>query len=107
MISCAHIAEKHCAAIYIVGAREPGYARAMGMKTRATFEEALADARKFVGGSPNILALPRAFKTASVHLCMAEGCEGVSSGAPANGAADRACCAHEEVCRGLLPHSAK
>jgi hypothetical protein len=83
MISCAHIAEKHCAAVYIVGAQEPGYARGMGMKTRATFEEALADARKFVGGEPNILALPRAFKTASVHLCM--------EGENASGAQDRLC----------------
>jgi len=70
MISCAHIAERHCAAIYIVGAQEPGYARAMGMKTRATFEEALKDARKYVGDNPNILALPKTFKIAAVHLCM-------------------------------------
>lgn len=70
MISCAHLAEKHCAAIYIVGAQEPGYARSMGMKTRATFEEALEDAKKYVGESCNILALPKAFKLASVHLCM-------------------------------------
>ena len=43
----------------------------MGLKTRATFEEALEDAkRKFVGPNPNILALPRAFKTTAVHLCM-------------------------------------
>ncbi len=73
MMSCAHIAEKNCAAVYIVGAQEPGYARSMGMKTRATFEEALADAKKYVGGSPRILALPKAFKTASVHLCMKDG----------------------------------
>ncbi len=70
MISCGHIAEQLCAAIYIVGAQEPGYARGMGMKTRATFEEALADARKYTGKNPSILALPKAFKTASVHLCM-------------------------------------
>lgn len=70
MISCGHIAEANCAAIYIVGAQEPGYARAMGMKTRATFEEALADARKYVGANPNILALPKAFKLAAVHLAM-------------------------------------
>jgi len=67
MISSAHIAEQHCAAIYIVGAQEPGYARAMGMKTRATFEDALRDARKYVGERPNILALPKTFKTAAVH----------------------------------------
>ena len=73
MISCAHIAEMHTAAIYLVGAYEPGYARGMGLKTRATFEEALTDAqRKYVGPNPNILALPRAFKTSAAHLCMKE-----------------------------------
>ena len=71
MISCGHIAEMQCSAIYIVGAYEPGYARAMGMKTRATFGEALADARqKYIGENPRILALPRTFKTAAVHLMM-------------------------------------
>jgi hypothetical protein len=71
MISCGHIAEMNTAAIYIVGAIEPGYARGMGMKTRATFEEALEDAKKkYLPENPNILALPRTFKTAAVHLCM-------------------------------------
>lgn len=70
MISCGHIAEMNTSAIYIVGAQEPGYARGMGMKTRATFEEALRDARKYVGDNPNILALPLTFKTAAVHLAM-------------------------------------
>lgn len=71
MMSCGHIAEMHTSAIYIVGAKEPGYARGMGLKTRATFEEALEDAKKkFVGPNPNILALPLTFKTTSVHLCM-------------------------------------
>jgi hypothetical protein len=61
----------YTSAIYVVGAQEPGYARGMGLKTRATFEEALADAeRKYVGQTPNILALPLTFKRASVHLCM-------------------------------------
>ena len=74
MISCAHIAEMNTSAIYLVGAKDPGYARGMGLKTRATFEEALADAkRKFVGENPNVLALPLTFKTAAVHLCMADG----------------------------------
>ena len=71
MMSCGHIAEMNTSAIYIVGARTPGIARGMGLKTRATFEEALADAqKKYVGETPNILALPLTFKTASVHLCM-------------------------------------
>ena len=71
MISCGHIAEQHCAAVYIVGAYEPGYARAMGMKTRATFSEALKDAERYTGRQPKILALPRTFKLAGVHLMMA------------------------------------
>ena len=70
MISCGHIAEMNTSAIYIVGAQQPGFARGMGMKTRATFEEALRDARKYVGDNPNILALPLTFKTAAVHLAM-------------------------------------
>ena len=70
MIACGHIAEMHCSAIYIVGAYEPGYARSMGMKTRATFAEALEDAQKYVGPNPRILALPKTFRTAGVHLMM-------------------------------------
>ena len=77
MMSCGHIAEKDTSAIYIVGAREPGIARGMGLKTRATFEDALADAqKKFVAENPNILALPLTFKTAAVHLCMKDSGEG-------------------------------
>ncbi len=73
MMSCGHIAEMNTAAIYIVGAKEPGIARGMGLKTRATLEEALADTkRKYVGENPAILALPRTFKTGAVHLCMAD-----------------------------------
>ncbi len=58
-------------AIYIVGAREPGIARGMGLKTRATFEEALKDAQtKYLPENPNILALPLTFKVGAVHLAM-------------------------------------
>ncbi|HHV38301.1 MAG TPA: DUF2088 domain-containing protein [Tepidimicrobium sp.] len=71
MISCGHLAEKHTAAIYLVGAREPGFARGMGLKTRTTIEEALEHAKKtIVGDNPNILALPQTFTTTSVHLMM-------------------------------------
>jgi lactate racemase len=70
MIACGHIAEQHCSAIYIVGAYGPGYARAMGMKTRPTFAEALKDAVRYTGPDPKILALPMTFKTAGVHLMM-------------------------------------
>lgn len=71
MISCAHIAEMNTSAIYLCGALEPGYARAMGLKTRATIEEALEDAKKkFVGPNPSILALPHAFQLNPMHLMM-------------------------------------
>ncbi len=77
MIACGHIAEANTAAIYLVGAQDPGFARGMGLKTRATFEEALEDAKKkFVGENPNILALPLTFKTTAVHLCMKGGDHG-------------------------------
>jgi len=71
MMSCGHLAESNTSAIYIVGARDPGIARAMGLKTRATFGEALADAqKKYLPSNPAILALPRTFTTGAVHLCM-------------------------------------
>ena len=72
MTSCGHIAEMMCSAVYLVGAHEPGYARSMGMKTRTTFEDALKDATRYVGNDPKILALPRTFRTAGVHLIMKE-----------------------------------
>ena len=71
MMSCGQIAEMNTSAIYIVGAQEPGYARGMGLKTRATFEEALADAmKKYTGPNPRILALPQTYKLAAVHLML-------------------------------------
>lgn len=71
MMSSAHIAERDTAAIYITGARKPGIARSMGMKTRSTIEEALADAKKkIVGPNPKILALPGAFTRTATHLMM-------------------------------------
>lgn len=71
MISSGHIAEKETSAIYLIGAEKPGYARGMGLKTRATFEEALEDAKKkIVGENPNILALPLVNKKAAVHIMM-------------------------------------
>jgi lactate racemase len=72
MMSCGHLAEKHTSAVYCVGGYEPGFARGMGMKTRASFAEALKDSEKYVGKNPKILALPRTFRTAAVHLHMAE-----------------------------------
>jgi len=72
MISCAHIAERDTKAIYIVGAKNPGYARSMGLKTRSRVMEAYNDAKKYVGDNPNTLVLPMTFKRPSVHLMMGE-----------------------------------
>ncbi len=73
MISCGHIAEMNTSAIYIIGAKEPGIARSMGLKTRASIMEAVEDAvKKYTGSDPNILVLPKTFTTAAVHLCMKE-----------------------------------
>ena len=61
----------------------------MGLKTRATIEEALEDAKKkFVGQTPNILALPQTFKLSAVHLMM----EGESP--EGQGHRDSGCMAH-------------
>jgi hypothetical protein len=71
MMSCGNLAEKYLSATYIVGAKKPGMARSMGLKTRATFEEAIKDATdKYTDGHPNILALPGAYVSAVPHLCM-------------------------------------
>ena len=69
MISCAHIAEMEASAVYIVGAQEPGYARGMGMKTRATFEEALKDAENMWVRRRESSPYPRP-SLAGVHLMM-------------------------------------
>jgi hypothetical protein len=76
MIACGQIAHQQLTAIYLVGAQEPGWARGMGMKTRATFAQALEDARRYTGPNPRILALPRTFLTAGAHLMMQEEGEG-------------------------------
>ena len=48
-------------AVYIVGARSPGYARGMGFVPLGTFEEALAAAEKYVGKNPRYPLHARVF----------------------------------------------
>ncbi len=71
-LNFGHIAMKETSAVYIVGAQEPGWARGVGMKTQATFADALADAQRYTGKDPKVLVLPKAFTTASVNLKMAK-----------------------------------
>ncbi len=61
MISGGSVPLLHCPAVYIVGAKAPGYARGMGFIPVKTFAEAMASARKFVGNNPRILCTPEAF----------------------------------------------
>lgn len=70
MISCGQIAHIHASAIFLVGAKEPGFARGMEMRPRATFADALQEAQGLVGKNPKILALPKAFTSIAVHLMM-------------------------------------
>jgi hypothetical protein len=53
------IADRFASAIYVVGAKEPGYARGMGCIPTRTFDQALKHARRFVGDNPRILVVPK------------------------------------------------
>jgi len=68
MVSCGSIAHNHTSAIYIVGAREPGYARGMGCIPTNTFKDALNTSEKYVGKNPKILVLPGCFVKPGFHI---------------------------------------
>ncbi len=61
------LADRYARAVYIVGAREPGYARGMGCIPVATFEDALRHAARHVGPCPRLLIVPR-LSQVQVHL---------------------------------------
>lgn len=68
MASMGGVALKNTSAIFIPGAVKGGYARGMGMKPTATFDEAMRQAERYAGRSPRILVQEKAFTTVSVHL---------------------------------------
>jgi hypothetical protein len=68
MISMGAIAHQWANAVFIPGARKPRYARGMGCIPTKTFDEALAQAERYVGRNPRILAVPEAFRHVGVHL---------------------------------------
>lgn len=72
MLYMGWIAHREARAIYIAGARVPGYARAMGAIPKSTFEAALRDARRFVGENPRLLVVP-ALSRPAVHVGLASG----------------------------------
>lgn len=68
MVSMGGIALKRTRAVFIPGARNPGYARSMGCIPTDNFAQSLKMAEKYVGKNPRILVLPETFLKASVHL---------------------------------------
>lgn len=49
-------------AVYLAGAKAPGFARGMGLIPAASVEDALTEAEKFVGSSPRVLVVPELTK---------------------------------------------
>ena len=61
MVSGGSVPLKWCSQVYVVGAKKPGFARGMGFKTMAKFEDAINDSKKYVGSNPRILCTPECF----------------------------------------------
>ena len=61
MTSGGSVPLKWCSQVYVVGAKEPGYARGMGYRTMPTFGAALQDSKKYVGNNPRVLCTPECF----------------------------------------------
>ncbi len=61
MMFYGEIALRHTGRIFIVGARQPGIARAMGLTPARDFETAWAESLKILGNEPSVLALPSYF----------------------------------------------
>ena len=68
MVAMGGVALRHTSAIYVVGAKEPGYARGVSMRPVGSFTEAIAEAEKIVGKNPRILVIPEAFTRTAVHF---------------------------------------
>jgi hypothetical protein len=69
MISGGAVPAQRCSAVIMVGASAPRYAKGLGYITVNTFQEALAQAERYVGANPRILCTPEAFSGGvGVHL---------------------------------------
>lgn len=71
MIYMGGLAREHSSAIYVAGARKPGFARAMGARTTETVEEALAESTAILGHKPRILVVPK-LSSPAFHLTATE-----------------------------------
>ena len=71
MISGGAVLAQRLSAVIMVGPQKPLYARGMGYIPVATFDEAMALAKRYVGGNPGMLCTPECFSGGSaVHLTM-------------------------------------
>ncbi len=73
MVYMGGLALRHTSAVFIVGAKQPAYAEAMGGIPATSFDEALRRAEKYVGRNPRILVLPGYLTKAPIHLRYAGG----------------------------------
>jgi len=69
MISGGSVPHLWTSGVFVVGAKDPGYARGMGFIPVSTFKEAMDRAKKIVGSNPRILCTPECFSGGvPVHL---------------------------------------
>lgn len=61
------LARELCAAVYVAGAKNQGFARGMGAIPTASVEEALREAARYVGAQPRVIVVPELSKPA-YHL---------------------------------------
>jgi hypothetical protein len=61
MMYYGEIALRHTSRIFVVGAKEPRFAKAVGFTPLRDFSAALNEAKEIVGTNPEILALPSYF----------------------------------------------
>ena len=61
MITGGSIPLKWCSEVYVVGAQRPGFARGMGFRTFSKIDDAIKDAKRYVGKNPRILCTPECF----------------------------------------------
>jgi nickel-dependent lactate racemase len=61
MMYYGEIALRHTSRIFVVGAKEPSFAKAMGFTPLSEFSMAFHEAKEIVGPNPEILALPSYF----------------------------------------------
>ena len=61
MTSGGSVSLKWCSQVYVIGAKEPKFARGMGFRTLPSLESALRDAERYVGKNPRILCTPECF----------------------------------------------